>query len=403
MGNAWLSHAVTFCVSTVTPPQSAATRPIQKCALSLSSALLRNVAPLTYVREDLMRKIPDCMNFLLVTAEATRKGWASRRHRNVEAVLVERQLSLPLVPPETPAEAAEPVGALVAAVDGGHGEARRRDADAITLAQLLPVATVERRVRHVAARQAHNHLDLDRVRHKDGAERERVRTNGRQQDRRDRRVHHRSARANRVRRAARWRSHNKTVALHRRDELSIAIDLEIAQVRRRAPINHHLIHHLYGPRPVRVGCHERAVARRHCTPGRRRLRRRARAEQLRRHLPQRVAVTAVSVRRGRRRGRALSLGAAPGRRGRRVALLHSERRRRRVAHRSRRRYLRRIRASGRKVYVVGVRGGLRRAPAARLARAEYLALEARAHGEVAATLEQVRHVLCVVPMYSALI
>ena len=138
-------------------------------------------------------------------------------------------------------EALEPVVDLIGAANGRQRVLGRGYAQLGVGRELVVAAAVDR-VPGVGARLwAQRDLELDRGRHGDGPKRERMRTYGRNDDGRYARVIHGRAGRHRVRGRAGRRGDDEAVALHRRDQVVVHVQVEVGQKRTRSAAHHHLV------------------------------------------------------------------------------------------------------------------------------------------------------------------
>eukprot|EP00047_Mylnosiga_fluctuans_P012546 m.26788 g.26788 ORF g.26788 m.26788 type:complete len:318 (+) comp4332_c0_seq1:113-1066(+) len=147
------------------------------------------------------------------------------------------------IPAEALREPQEPVLGRTQPADGRHRKRGQRYPHALPLSKLVLVASIHGDPCRLAG---HTDLEVDGRWDDDRPERERVRADGRDQEARHLRVHHRAASRDRVCRAAGGRGDDQAVALHGRHDLAVAEDLEASDVRRRTAVQDNLVEHVEG-------------------------------------------------------------------------------------------------------------------------------------------------------------
>jgi hypothetical protein len=95
----------------------------------------------------------------------------------------------------------------------------------------------------VLTNQNTSHLQFHSRRHHDRPETQRMGADGCDHDGRHAGVYHGGARRHRVRGAPRRGTDDQAVSLHRRDVLPVEEQVDVGEVRRRSPVNHHLVQH----------------------------------------------------------------------------------------------------------------------------------------------------------------
>mmetsp|Transcript_10582 Transcript_10582/g.37547 ORF Transcript_10582/g.37547 Transcript_10582/m.37547 type:complete len:295 (-) Transcript_10582:581-1465(-) len=156
-----------------------------------------------------------------------------RRRVNLldDLLLVEGGLVQPLIPPQAPHEALEPIGRLVRLVDARHRVVAHPDHDGVPLAQLHPILAVEARPRRPPGGLRHPELQLGAVRQQHRPEGQRVGADGSEEDGGDARVDDGTARRDGVRGAPRRRRQQDPVPLDLGDQPVPLVALDHAQVR----------------------------------------------------------------------------------------------------------------------------------------------------------------------------
>lgn len=167
---------------------------------------------------------------LVATVRSVKLGCMERGPSEVVLLGAEVVLAFPHVPVQALGQALEPVVDGVPEADGGHGEAGRGDANAVSVADLLTLPSIERHPSCMSGITRQHDLELHPGWHHDGPEGQRVGADGGNHDGGNIGVDHGGSGGHSISGAAGGRGHDHTVSLHCGDEVSVQEQVHVGQI-----------------------------------------------------------------------------------------------------------------------------------------------------------------------------